>query len=538
MPNVSQFLIERLENAGVKHVFGVPGEYVSNIFTKIESSNITLIPTVDECGAGFAADAYARIQGAGAVCVTYNYGAFKIINAVAAAYAERSPLIVISGAPGVKERQGNPVLRHMNKTFSVQKDIFEQITCDSVVLDDPSKAGYQIDRVLESLAYYKQPIYIEVPRDMADKAITYDVYKQGTPTHPETDSENLDEALNEVTNWLASATNPVILAGVEIARFELGITLQKFAERTNIPIVSTLLSKSVISEEHPMYKGVYAGGNSNVRELVEDSDCLLVFGVSAGDVALNYIPTSLKKRNLVSCTVEELRIKNHAYRNVGFVDFMASLLKSNVVRKSGDKISVYKKPSFNTSVGAKLTARRMFEKVNSVLDANSIVIADVGVSLQGAADLVTHHNHAFLGHALYKVKGAAIPSALGASMARPTARPFVFVGDGSFQTSMNELGTLASWGVKPIVFILNNKSHATEKLSCDGSFNTVNNWEYHNIVNVLGGTGISVRTEDQLDWAIQEALKSEKLYIINAEIEPTDVSLLSSVVGDAFKRHQ
>src|ERR1700750_91966 len=100
---IGDYLIRRLHEAGVGHVFGVPGDFVLTLFKKLEDSPLTVINTCDEQGAGFAADAYARLRGLGVVCITYAVGGLKIVNAVAQAFAERSPVVVISGAPGISE---------------------------------------------------------------------------------------------------------------------------------------------------------------------------------------------------------------------------------------------------------------------------------------------------------------------------------------------------------------------------------------------------------------------------------------------------
>lgn len=98
MVRVGDYLIERLRAHGVEHVFGVPGDFVLGFMKDLEESPLTLITTCDEQGAGFAADSYARLRGLGAVCVTYGVGGLKVTNTTGQAYAEESPVLVISGA--------------------------------------------------------------------------------------------------------------------------------------------------------------------------------------------------------------------------------------------------------------------------------------------------------------------------------------------------------------------------------------------------------------------------------------------------------
>ena len=529
MPSVSEFLIERMENAGVKHVFGVPGDYVLNFYKKLsDAKNVELVTTTDENHAGFAADAYARVAGIGCVCVTYNVGAAKLINAVQCAYAERSPLIVISGSPGIKERGEGVLLHHMVRSFECQKEVFENFTCASVVLDNPNRAGYEIDRVFEALDHYKQPIYIELPRDIADKALSYDVYKQGTPESPVTDEQNLKEAIEEVSAWIESAQKPVILAGVEVARFDLGGELIKFAENTNIPIVTTLLSKSVIGETHPLFLGVYAGDTSRdgVQEAVEESDCLMMFGAMLTDMALSFMPSKFEKRNTVSCSVQGLKIKNHIYENVMFKDFCKALFKTDLSSKSGTQIRVAReKAVFKPVRKAKVTTARLFEKIDSIITDDMAVIADVGDCLFGAADLTMHHKNTFLGAAFYTSMGTAIPGSLGFGMAKPDKRAIVLLGDGSFQMSCTELSTIVSHRLNPIVFVLNNHGYTTERFLLDGPFNDISDWDYHKITEMIGGgVGVQVETEEELEKIVTAALESDELFVINVIVDSDDVS--------------
>ena len=298
MPVVSQFLIERLHNLGIKHIFTVTGEFVAPLLKKAINSNIEVISTVDETGAAFAADKYARQKGAGCVVTNYSVGTLKIIGQIACAYAEKSPVIVLSGS-----------YKNANKS---QREIFEKITCYSAVLSNPSNIGYQIDAAIEAMKHFKQPVYLELPIDLADKAISYDVYKHGTPDAPKSDPENLEEAIAEAVQWLSGSERPVIIAGIEAARFNLGQKILKFAEKTNIPVVSTMLSKSVVDERNPLCAGVYSGDSSEsfVKNLVDGSDCLLMLGVIRGDTSLQNLSGKLDKKNIIACSIDTLHIKN------------------------------------------------------------------------------------------------------------------------------------------------------------------------------------------------------------------------------------
>jgi indolepyruvate decarboxylase len=527
--HTSKFVIERLENAGVRHVFGVPGDYVLEFYKELwDNKNIEVVNNTDETHSGFAADGYARVNGIGCVVITYSVGASKVINAVQCAYAERSPLIVISGAPGTNERNEGYLLHHMVRSFNSQKEMFDKITCASIVLDNPVTAGLEIDRAFEALHHFKRPIYIELPRDVAKQSISYDVYKQGTPVAPKTDPENLEEALNEVKSFLANSQRPAILAGVEVARYKLSEQLMRFAERNQIPVATTLLSKSVVNERSPLFAGVYfgAGSHEHTRKIVDESDCLLIFGDYHHDMTLCFRPAKFKKRQVVWANVESLKIRNHTYTDVGFTDFCKSLFKHEGDMKPLPPLPCQKdKVAFEPKVDTKITSDRLFAKINSILDKSMAICADIGDSLFGAMDLTVHHSHHFLSPAFYTSMGTAIPYALAVQTACPQIRPIVIVGDGAFQMSCTELSTIVNRKLNPIVFVLNNEGFATERYLLDGGFNDIRNWQYHKFVDLLGGgKGTMVMTETELDEAVREALDSKELFIVNVVLGKRDVS--------------
>jgi len=528
MPSVASFLIERLENAGLRHTFTVPGDYILSFLKKLsESRKIQTVNTTDEAHAGFAADAYARVTGMGCVVTTYNVGALKLCNAIAGAYAEKSPVVLISGSPGVKERDEGFMLHHMVRSFDNQLKIFENITCCSVVLDDPTTAGYKIDMALEKLQHHKQPVYIELPRDVGNKPIKYDVYHQGTPSAPETDPSILQEALKEVFTWLDDSRKPVIVAGVQVSRFGLGAELVRFAEKHNIPVATTLLSKSVVDEKSRLFLGVYAGtmSSNEVKEYVETSDCLMILGEMVTDVMCGFSPVRFDPRNVISSSVEGLKIKNHTFKNVRFRDFCNTLFKAELQKHGLMHCPPPPVKKYQAESKAKMTTARFIEKINSLLaDPKLAIVADIGESLFAAFQLTVSQHH-FMCPAFYTSMGFALPGALALQLARPDVRPVVLVGDGAFQMTCGELSTHLDRKLNPIIFVLNNKGYATERAILDGPFNNIRDWNYDRITEMLGGgKGFRVTTEGELEDAVKQALASDTLCVINVVVDQKDIS--------------
>jgi TPP-dependent 2-oxoacid decarboxylase len=527
--SIGEYLIQQLHSHGVGHVFGIPGDYVLGFYDQLSKSKLVrVINTCDEQGAGFAADAYARVRGLGAVCVTYCVGGLKVANTTAEAFAEKSPVVVISGAPGMNEREKNPLLHHKVREFDTQKKVFEQLTVASTVLSDPQSAFQEIDRVLHAALRYKRPVYIELPRDM--------VFMPGIPyhrpreIHEESDAETLHAALAEAESMINKAKKPVLLADVEVHRFGLQNELLKLVRKTNIPVATTVLGKSVIGEQHPFYLGVYEGalGRDDVRRYVESSDCVVMLGAFLTDINLGIYTAQLEPMRTIYANSEKLSIRYHTYENVRFKDFMRGLLKLRLHHRALGKIPTPPPiGAFRAKPGnTKVTIKRLFQRLNDFLGENTMVIADVGDALFGATDLFIRHRTEFLAPAYYASMGFAVPASIGAQMANPELRPLVLVGDGAFQMTGMELSTSARYGLNPIVILLNNFGYGTERHMQDGAYNDVLLWHYSRLPEMLGsGRGFLVKTEIELDRALEEAKKCDHCFcLLDVQLDPQDRS--------------
>ena len=543
---IGEYLIQALYNRGARHIFGVPGDYVLGFYYILNQSHkLKIINTCDEQGAGFAADAYARINGLGAVCITYCVGGFKVVNPTAQAFAEKSPLVVISGAPGIKERKKNALLHHKVRNYDTQLEIFKQITVDSILINDNTTAVQGIDRVLSSVLRYKRPAYIELPRDMVSVPIFTPQQQQhqkkrlqqradsSSPneTMMESDLTSLHEALSEATAMITSSKKPVIVVGIEIHRFGLQEKLLQLIDKTKIPFVSTVLSKSVINEDHPSFLGVYEGamGYESVREYVESSDCLILLGALMTDINFAISSTPIEQSRSIYVTSEKLSIKHHNLENIFLHDFINGLIETPLARR--DLVTMRKagnnKVQSLAVTSKKITAQRLFEILNSILTNKTIVIADVGDSLFGALDLKIHGQTEFLSPAYYCSMGFAVPASIGAQLASPRLRPIVIVGDGAFQMTGMEISTIARFNLNPVIIVLNNGGYGTERPMLDGPFNDILRWHYSQIAQLIGrGKGFVIETEEQFKEALSEVERKycKELCILDVRLDPLDGS--------------
>ena len=526
--SIAEVLIAALGDRGVKHVFGIPGDYALGLFSDLEQSSLKLINTCDEQGAGFAADAYARVSGLGVVCVTYGVGGLKLVNSTAQAYAERSPVVVISGAPGISESTGDALLHHRVRDFGTQMRVFREVTVAQTVLSDPATAASEIVRVLDAAERSKRPVYIEVPRDCTHLAVTNEIVAAPVVTTP-TDPATLAEALDEAVAMLNAAASPILLLGVEIHRFALQDRLIQFIGKSGIRFATTIMGKSVVNEELPGFVGVYAGSLSNemARAAVEQSDCLLNLGAMLTDLDTGIFTANLDPAKMIQASADALIIRRHHYLGIDLGTFLDALCKAPLRARAGLPPSCHAAAvPFTPADDYPISVARVFDCLDANLSENIAVIADPGDALFGAIDLTIHSRTEFIACAYYASLGFAVPAAIALELAQPNWRPLVLVGDGAFQMTGMELTTAARYGLTPIVVVLDNFGYGTERPMLDGAFNDVHPWAVTEIPRVIGhGVSYRVETEGAFVKALHAALAdTENLAIIHVILAQHDIS--------------
>lgn len=540
---IGQYLIDRLLAAGADHMFGVPGDFILGWMSRAEKSRLKLITTSDEQGAGFAADAYARRRGFGVVAITYGVGGLKVTNSTGQAYAEQSPVLIISGAPGVAESQMHAMIHHKVRSFDSQLKVFQEITCAQAMIDNPVTACQQIDAVIAQILLHKRPGYIELPRDLEGIEVEIPEINRSNPYIPRpamTLAQNLAAAIREVEHMLAVAHRPVIALGIQLVRHGLLDNVVQFAERQDIPLVTTLLSKSAINETHPQFMGVFAGKMSReeISSYVENSDCLLVLGAYISDMDTGVYSAQVDATKVVHVTDDTLRISRHLYEKVGFKDFIeafTAVTPTKTYEPNYPRIAQLPGASLGDDKDP-LTVSTLFARLAPEITAKTVVIADPGDALFGAIDLPIMDGKDFLACGYYASLGFAVPASIGVAAADPSLRPIVLVGDGAFQMTGMELSVAARYGYDPIVIVLNNDGYLTERLILEGEFNDITPWRYAKLPEVIGsGHGEVVHTNEQFTKALGDAIaRRGQFTLIEAKLERMDCSAALRRLGDAM----
>jgi indolepyruvate decarboxylase len=396
---------------------------------------------------------------------------------------------------------------------------------------DEQRAADEIVRCVEACLRYKRPVYIEVPHDMVDREIPVPANVTELHQTPRiSDAQTLKAAIGETTDMLANAKKPVILAGVELHRFNLTDYAIKIAEKLNIPIAADLLSKSAVAENHPLYLGVYGGAMSSdehVRQYVESSDCVLMLGTFITDMNLGIYTAKLDRSRTILATTESIKVAYHQYGDVEFADYLAGLARVSMPAKKfkHPNPARFHAPLAKSELQDPLTMHEVLRVLSLHLDENCCVISDVGDAIFGAVGIRTSKRAEFIAPAYYLSMGFAVPASIGVSIANPNLRAFVLVGDGAFQMTGTEVSTAVRLGLAPIILILNNEGYGTMRKIRDGYFNEISQWNYGKIVELVGaGESTVAKTKGELDGAIRHAMGSRTLHVIDVRLPRDDMS--------------
>ena len=517
--NLVQSLLHALKDHGAQLICGIPGDFALPYFKIIESSQILPLYTFShEPGVGFAADAAARIACAPAVAaVTYGAGALNMLNSVAAAFAEKVPLVVLSGAPGRKESSSGLLLHHQAKRIDSQFDIFKEVTCDQARLDDAARAPADIARVLASCLRRSEPVYLEIPRDMVQAECA-----RVTPLPtPAPDEEALQACVEEILERLARATSPVLMVGVEVRRYRLEHKVAQLARRLGLPIVSSLMGRGLLADDDAPMAGTYLGvaGQPEVTRLVEESDGLFLLGEIICDTNFAVSQTRIDMRKTIQALDGRVSLGFHTYPDVPLTALVDRMLE----RLPGpDKTLPVKRPTFPRGLQADsnpITPNDIATAVNDLIAAHGKmpIACDVGDCLFTAIDI---EPTALVAPGYYATMGYGVPAGLGLQAASGQ-RSLILVGDGAFQMTGWELGNCPRYGWDPIVILFNNASwEMLRAFQPESAFNSLDRWNFASMAAGMGGDGMRVQTRAELKQALTKAVNTRgRFQLIEVSLE-------------------
>jgi indolepyruvate decarboxylase len=507
-PTLATALLQGLKDHGAREIFGIPGDFVLPFFKVIEESGILPHFTLShEPAVGFAADAAARFHmGLGVAVVTYGAGAFNLVNPIAGAYAERSPVVVIAGAPGARERASGFGLHHQARSLDTQMAVYREITCDQAVLTDPETAPAEVARVLRSARERSLPVYIELPRDMTGAPMAPVPVLPSRPADPEA----LAECADEIIEKLAQASAPVILVDVEVRRYALEHRVTALARKLGVPVVTTFMGRGLLQDAADVLIGTYLGaaGDPTITRLVEDADALLLLGVILSDTNFALSQRRLDPRRTMLAFDRAVRVGHHLYPDVPIADLIDALAVRARPLGAGD--ARVNRPAVEYARGLKaddkpIDPSDVATAINDLFDRHGPMpmTADTGDCLFTAMEI---ENTALAAPGYYAGMGFGVPGGIGVAAATGE-RPLILVGDGAFQMTGWELGNCRRYGLDPIVVLFNNASwEMLRAFQPESRFNDLDDWNFAAMAPSLGGHGKRVTTQRELKHALERAV--------------------------------
>lgn len=522
---VGQYLVDRLSEIGLKHLFSIPGDYTVEWVDRyvVPSKKITVISEVNELNAGYAADAYARqkgIHGIGALCVTYSAGALSAANPIAGAFVERVPVVLINGAPSIKRtlllEQTGFSAHHFISGRQTDLQAFEYITTAAVRVDSPDLAPMLIDYALTQCITERRPVYIELLEDMVDLKCPCPKGKL-TPAKTMSDDKTLNDAIQNIKGKLQAAKYPLIWLGVEVDRFGLEEPAGKLINELNIPYVTQLMSKAVLSENDTHFAGVFDGQASSgaVQDLVRKSDFMLALGVWLTDLNTLGWPPDLNKTAFVS--LDTIKVGTDFYPQVSLDHFIGALRAAGLAPRKEALPEEPQLKALAAKPGDKVTYQGFYEFIQQYVTDTTIIGSDASLNYFGSLLLKVGAARGYFAQASYSSIGYIGPAATGICLAKETEqRVMVFTGDGGYQMTALCVATQTRYRLAPIIFVIDNGVFAVEQWLADASvFGSaapfkpgldVHPCAYSKIANVVGCQGWKATNYQELEDAVKGAL--------------------------------
>ncbi|MEM1243434.1 MAG: alpha-keto acid decarboxylase family protein [Pseudomonadota bacterium] len=538
---IGDYLLQRLAELQIKHVFGVPGDYNLGFLDQIVNFNdLNWVGNCNELNAAYAADGYARINGMSALVTTFGVGELSAINGIAGAYAEYVPIVNIVGMPSTITQAQKSLVHHTLGTgdFNVFLQMFTKVTIAQAIIN-PQNAARQIDRVLQIGFIKKRPVYIGLPSDITYKEIEVEL-KPLQLAYPKSNLQAVNEAVNRTIGILTNVKKPVFLADICAVRHPMKPHILKLIEKTGIPFATMNMGKGIIDESHPLFLGNYNGDFSSegVQQRVESSDCIISFGTILSDFNTGGFTTKLSANVTIEIHSNYVQLKHSIYPDLYFADFIPALTAGLKGIKFAEVVTEKTIPVYTATQEA-IKQERFWLRMSEFLQSEDIVLAETGTSLFGSLGIKIPDKVTYICQALWGSIGYSVGSLLGATLAAPDKRVILFVGDGSFQLTAQEVSTMLRYKTKPIIFLINNDGYTIERVIHGPrmTYNDIQMWQYAKLPTMFNGAvwSTQVKTELELETAINELDKHrQELCFVEIFMDIDDVPEILRKIGIAM----
>ena len=532
----AQVLVKALELEGINTIFGYPGAAISPFYDALLDSKLTHILTRNEQGAAHAASGYSRVTGKPGVCVaTSGPGATNLITGIATAYCDSIPIVAITGQVS-SELIGRDVFQEADITGAT-----EPFCKHNYLVKDIKELPRIIKEAFHIAATGRPgPVLIDVPIDIQTQSIDFvypeevDIrgYKPNYKGHP--------QQIKRIAEAIVNAKSPVICAGGGVISAKASEIMTKLVEKSNIPVVTTLMGIGALPSDHPLNLGMLGShGVYAANYAVNKADLLILIGARVGDRALGTAQKIAQKARIIHIDIDPAEIGKNVDTTIPVVGD-AKLILENLfdVIQIGDTtewISVVKelkdvKDKFDKGKGNAVNPRLLISKLSERLDSEAIMATEVGQNqIWAANNFVAKKPGTFVTSGGLGTMGYGLPAAIGAKLGKPESTVVVIGGDGSFQMSMPELGTIKQSGIGIKILILNNSRlgmvRELQKNRHNSRYSQVfldSNPDFVKLAEAYGFSAERITTNMQIDAALDRFLEEDKTYILECIVDPEE----------------
>jgi indolepyruvate decarboxylase len=535
MMTVIQYVLKRLHDIGVRDIFGVPGDYAFPVNDAIcLDENIRWVGCCNELNAAYAADGYARINGVGALCTTYGVGELSALAGVAGSYAEHLPIFHLVGMPNRATQSSRRAMHHTlgNGEYDLFHRMTEPVVCASAIIT-PENAAYETERLISAALYHRRPVYMAFPADAADLPM---ITTMEPASPPKSEPTSLEAAAGAVVAALNSAKSACMLPGILIARTGLKTQLQTLVDASGLPFATMFMAKSVLSEQHPAYIGMYDGTlmSEEVREFVEGCDLVLAIGTIFSDFNSGAFTSNLDPSKVITIGHHQVKVNGKTFFNVEMEDILTTLAQRLDKRPPSGRSQAARMTAPATDENAPITAASLYPRWEAFLRPDDILIAETGTASMGLGFARMPAGATFHNQTLWGSIGWATPASFGAAVAAQARRVVLVTGDGSHQLTVQEISQFGRMGLKPIIFLLNNSGYLIERLLCKDpeiAYNDIAAWRYSELPHALGCEGwltARVTTCGELDRVlgeVQNANSAAYIEVVTDKYAASDLAL-------------
>ncbi|MGB9940911.1 alpha-keto acid decarboxylase family protein [Methanosarcina sp.] len=491
MPTVIQYLLDRLKQLGIRDIFGVPGDFAFPINNAIcDDKELRWIGCCNELNAAYAADGYARINRMSALCTTFGVGELSALCGIAGSYAEHNPVFHIVGMPKMQVQKRHAIVHHSlgDAEYGTFTDMASLVVCAETILT-PENCVEEVERVIDAALENRQPVYIAIPHDYVNTDILSFTAPAKMPV--KSDPATLEEVVSIIEGKLSNAKQACIMPGFLVDRFGLKGLAMVVINASGLPYATMALDKSMLDETNPSYMGLYMGQliNPEIKEFVESCDCILAIGTILSDINLGMFTAKLDKSRIINIMPSSVHIGYTDYINVQMLDVLEELTR-RLDKRTDIKWPVARHPAIpEVNAEDPITADYLYARYAEFFKPDDIIIADSTSSFYGLLPLPLPNGVKFQSQMLWGAIGWATPASFGAALAAPDRRVILITGEGSHQMTAQEISQFYRYGLKPIIFVLNNHGYLIEKMlskKLDYCYNDIPEWQYHKLPEVLG----------------------------------------------------